>query len=74
MERGELLSQLRLARDGEPVRSRRRLLITVVVSLLVVAGGLWFALGRATAPTVRTAVARDAGTPAAAASVLDATG
>jgi RND family efflux transporter MFP subunit len=74
MERGELLSQLRLARDGEPVRSRRRLLITVVVSLLVVAGGLWFALGRATAPTVRTAVARDAGTSAAAASVLDATG
>jgi len=75
VERGELLRQLRLDRNGDgPVRSRRRRLITIAVLVIVAAGALWFTLGRAAVPTVRTAVARDAGTPGGPASVLDATG
>ena len=74
VERGELLSQLRLDRNGGgPVRSRRRRLITIAVLAIVAASALWFTLGRAV-PTVRTVVARDAGTPGGPASVLDATG
>jgi RND family efflux transporter MFP subunit len=74
-ERSELLSQLRIDRDGGPARSRARLLVAIVVLLLIVAGGaLWFIVGRVSGPTVRTAVARDAGRSGGAASVLDATG
>jgi RND family efflux transporter MFP subunit len=47
----------------------------VLAVVLIVAGGvLWYTLVRAAVPTVRTAVARDAGQSAGAASVLDATG
>src|SRR5712691_3218973 len=72
-ERSDLLSQLRIQRDGQPARSRFRLLVAIAVVLIVAAGGLWYALGRVAVSTVRTAVARDAA-PAGPASVLDATG
>src|SRR6266850_2619304 len=73
-ERSDLLSQLRIERDGQPARSRVRLLVAIAVLLIVAGGGLWYALGRVAVPTVRTAVARDAGPSAGPASVLDATG
>jgi RND family efflux transporter MFP subunit len=73
-ERSDLLSQLRIERDGQPARSRVRLLVTIAVLLVVAAVGLWYALGRVAVPTVHTAIARDAGTSAGPASVLDATG
>ena len=73
-ERSDLLSQLRIERDGQPARSRVRLLIAIAVLLVVAAAGLWYALGRVAVPTVRTAIARDAGPSAGPASVLDATG
>ena len=73
-ERSDLLSQLRIERDGQPARSRVRLIVTIAVLLIVAAGGLWYALGRVAVPTVRTAVARDAALSAGPASVLDATG
>ena len=72
-ERSDLLSQLRIQRDGQPARSRFRLLIAIAVLLIVAAGGLWYVLGRVAVPTVRTAIARDAA-PSGPASVLDATG
>src|SRR5438034_11825919 len=74
LERSDLLSQLRIDRDGQPPRSRIRWLIVLAVALVVAAGGLWFGLGRMVGPTVRTAVARDAGPSTGPASVLDATG
>jgi RND family efflux transporter MFP subunit len=74
MDRSELLSQLRLDRDDRPARSRRRLLVWMSLLAVAVGGALWFTLGRAAVPTVRTAVARDAGQSVGAASVLDATG
>jgi RND family efflux transporter MFP subunit len=73
-ERSDLLSQLRIERDGQPARSRFRLPVALAVLLVVTAGGLWYALGRVAVPTVRTAIARDAGPSAGPASVLDATG
>src|SRR5712691_3279401 len=73
-ERSDLLSQLRIQRDGQPARSRLRLVVTIAVVLIVAAGGLWYALGRVAVSTVRTAVARDAGPSTGPASVLDATG
>jgi len=73
-ERSDLLSQLRIQRDGQPARPPFRLLIAIAVVLIVAAGGLWYALGRVAVPAVRTAVARDAGPSAGPASVLDATG
>jgi len=42
--------------------------------IVAAAAAVWFTVGRAGGPAVRTAVARDAGTPGGAASVLDATG
>ena len=75
MERSDLLSQLRIERDERPGRSRVRLLVVVVAGLLLAGGGAWwFVRGRAAAPVVKTAVARDASQAAGAASVLDATG
>jgi RND family efflux transporter MFP subunit len=75
MERSELLHQLRLDRNGQPGRSRGRVLVLVVALLIAAgAGAWWFTQWRVVAPTVRTAVARAAGGAAGAASVLDATG
>jgi RND family efflux transporter MFP subunit len=73
--RSELLSQLRLDRDGQPPRSRlrRRLWWLALLLVVVLGAGLWLTLGRRAPPTVRTALARDAAA-AGAASVLDATG
>jgi RND family efflux transporter MFP subunit len=48
--------------------------VAIVVLLIVAGGAWWFGLGWAAGPIVRTAVARDAGQSAGAASVLDATG
>src|SRR5437667_8298742 len=70
LERSDLLSQLRIDRDGQPPRSRVRWLIVLAVALVVAAGGLWFGLGRMVAPTVQTVVARDAGPAAGPAPVL----
>jgi RND family efflux transporter MFP subunit len=74
LERSELLSQLRLDRDGGGARSRTRLLVSLVVLVVVAAGALWFTLGRAAVASVRIAVARDAAQSTGPASVLDATG
>jgi RND family efflux transporter MFP subunit len=74
LQRSDLLNQLRIERDGQPPRSRVRWLAVIALALVVAGGGLWYALGRVAAPTVRTAVARDAGPSAGPASVLDATG
>ena len=73
-ERSELLSQLRLDRDGQPPRSGLRWLGWLALAAIAAGGLLWFYSGRLMAPTVRTAVARDAGASVGAASVLDATG
>jgi RND family efflux transporter MFP subunit len=73
-ERSELLSQLRIDRNGRPARSRGRLLWIGALLLLVVAGSLWLVLGRASPPIVRTAVARAAVAGGGAASILDASG
>jgi RND family efflux transporter MFP subunit len=73
-ERSELLSQLRLDRNGQPARSRLRRLWWLPVVAIAAGALVWVFFGRMTAPPVRTAVARDAGTSAGAASVLDATG
>jgi RND family efflux transporter MFP subunit len=73
-ERSDLLSQLRIERDGQPRRSRVRLLVTIAVLLVAAGGGLWLVLGRLVVPRVQTAVAREAGPSGGPASVLDATG
>src|SRR6185503_679960 len=75
LERSELLSQLRIDRNGQPARSRVPWLVALAVLLAVVAGGaLWLVRLRLAVPAVRTAIARDAGPSAGPASVLDATG
>jgi RND family efflux transporter MFP subunit len=73
-ERSELLSELRIERDGQPPRSRGQLLVAIAVLLVVVGVVLWYALPRLSVPAVRTAIAREAGPSAGPASVLDATG
>jgi RND family efflux transporter MFP subunit len=73
-ERSELLDQLRLDRNGHPTRSRLRRLWWLPLVAIAAAALLWVIVGRVTMLTVRTAVARDAGASAGAASVLDATG
>jgi RND family efflux transporter MFP subunit len=74
-ERSELLSQLRIDRNGQPERSRlARWLIAIAVLLVIAGGAAWLFRERLAVPTVRTAVARAAGPAAGPASVLDATG
>jgi RND family efflux transporter MFP subunit len=73
-ERSELLSQLRIERERRAARSRVVPIVVAALLLIAAAGGLWYVLGRMAVPAVRTAVAREAGSSAGPASVLDATG
>ena len=73
-ERSELLSALRIERNGQPSRPRVKLLVAIGVVLVVVAAVLWYVIQRVAVPAVSTAVARSAGPTAGSASVLDATG
>jgi RND family efflux transporter MFP subunit len=73
-ERSELLSELKIERDGQPPRSRVRLLVAIGVLVVVAVAALWYALPRLAVPAVSTAVARSVGPSTGPASVLDATG
>ena len=73
----ELLKELRLERDVAPPPSRKPWLLLVVLAVLAVAlaaVALWFFLGRAQVPEVRTAAAVAVGGAGVNASVLDASG
>ncbi len=72
LDKSELLKQLRIDRSARRSRSRTGWVIVVALLVLVGAGLGWFALGRATTPTVQVAVARAAGQGPAP--VLDASG
>jgi RND family efflux transporter MFP subunit len=73
MDTSELLKELRIDRNGRPRRARRPWLLIGAAVALLAAVGAWLAIGRLLPPTVRTAVTR-AAAPAAAGSVLDASG
>jgi RND family efflux transporter MFP subunit len=75
METSDLLRELRIDRDGEPPRSRARVVVWTLVVLLALGVAAWLAVSRFAVPTVRTSVARAATQLAgASASVLDASG
>jgi RND family efflux transporter MFP subunit len=74
VETSELLRELRIDRDGRPVRARRRRLVLVLIALVAFLAALWVVWSRLSTPIVRTVAAR-AATPAGGAnSVLDASG
>jgi len=73
MDKTDLLKELHIDRASRTGRRRPPWLAVVAVLLLAVGGALWLGFGRATAPEVRTAVAR-AASEAGAGSVLDASG
>jgi len=73
MDKADLLKELHIDRASRTGRRRPPRLAVVAVLLLAVGGALWLGFGRATAPEVRTAVAR-AASEAGAGSVLDASG
>jgi RND family efflux transporter MFP subunit len=73
MDRSKLLKELHIDRGARRARPRLRGAVLAVAALLVLGAALWLGLGRASAPAVRTAVARAASADSAA-SVLDASG
>jgi RND family efflux transporter MFP subunit len=74
IERSELLSQLRIDRDGVRAPRRRAVRLAAIgaLGLALLGGGVWFARARTSVPVVRTAVAR--ASSADTGSVLDASG
>jgi len=74
MDTSELLKELRIDRDGQPPRARRRWIVVAAAVVVVLAAvAVWLAVGPLAPPTVRTALVR-AGASGAAGSVLDASG
>lgn len=73
MDTSELLKELRIDRDGQPPRARRRWVVVAAVVVVLAAVAVWLAVGPLAPPTVRTALVR-AGASGAAGSVLDASG
>jgi RND family efflux transporter MFP subunit len=73
MDREKLLEELHIDRDARPRRSRGARVVLVVVLVALGVGG-WFAYRHLAVPTVRTAVARAAPASSGAESVLDASG
>jgi RND family efflux transporter MFP subunit len=70
----DLLDELRIDPEARRTRSRAGRLAAIVLVLIAVAGGVWFAVHRAAPPAVRVAVARAATPTPGVASVLDASG
>jgi RND family efflux transporter MFP subunit len=73
MDTSELLKELRIDRDGQPPRARRRWVVVAAVVGVLAVVAVWLAVGPLAPPTVRTALVR-AGASGAAGSVLDASG
>jgi RND family efflux transporter MFP subunit len=73
MDTSELLKELRIDRDGQPPRARRRGVVVAAVVVVLAAVAVWLAVGPLAPPTVRTGLVR-AGASGAAGSVLDASG
>ncbi|HKZ06690.1 MAG TPA: efflux RND transporter periplasmic adaptor subunit [Methylomirabilota bacterium] len=75
MDKADLLKELRRDRaaDARPRRRAWRFVLGALVLLALGVGG-WLVTARATVPTVRTALARQAGGEGGAPSVLDASG
>jgi RND family efflux transporter MFP subunit len=73
MDTSELLKELRIDRDGQPPRARRRGVVVAAVVVVLAAVAVWLAVGPLAPPTVRSALVR-AGASGAAGSVLDASG
>ena len=84
MSREGLVGQLKIDRDGEPARRRRRgqgggrwalIAALALVAVLVMGAGLWFLIARPDLPTVSTATAKSAWSGAAqGGALLDASG
>ncbi|HWF78284.1 MAG TPA: efflux RND transporter periplasmic adaptor subunit [Caulobacteraceae bacterium] len=83
MSREGLVGQLKIERDGEPPRRRRRgepsrwplIIGLAVVAVAVVGAAMWFLIARPDLPTVETAVAKSAWSGAAqGGALLDASG
>jgi RND family efflux transporter MFP subunit len=73
--KSELLRQLRIDRNADPVRARKPLLmILAAVAVLVLAMALWFVLARGKVFEVQTAIAQSLAATQGDASVLDASG